>query len=172
MIGGIYFDNWLINEIYIFFDVNFVMMLGNCDICLKQCGVEVFVLVWLIDQLCFDFVYIYFYVCENGVVEIWCLSYIGSVNMIVFSCDQKLLGMLMVCYNGCQQDDVFIDLSFVLVWVGFQEYVLVNLNVEYKLILLILVYGCVENLFDEWYEEVFSYVGQGCGVYGGVKVWF
>ena len=53
-----------------------------------------------------------------------------------------------------------------------QEYVLVNLNAAYRLSPTLSVFGRVENLFDERYEEVFSYVGQGRGAYAGIKAAF
>lgn len=171
-IGGTYFDNRLTDEIYTFFDANFVTTSGNRDTRSKQRGVEAFVSARPIDQLRFDLAYTYLHARENGVVETRRPSHIGSVNMTAFSRDQKLSGTLTVRYNGRQQDDAFTDPSFAPVRVGLQEYVLVNLNAEYKLTPSISVYGRVENLFDERYEEVFSYVGQGRGAYGGVKARF
>lgn len=51
-------------------------------------------------------------------------------------------------------------------------YVLANLNAEYELRKNVTVFGRVENLLDEEYEEVFGYGTPGRAGYGGVKMTF
>jgi len=125
-----------------------------------------------IPQLRFDLAYTYLKAREDGGVEIRRPNHIGSVNMTAFSRDERASATLTVRYNGRQQDDAYTDPSYVPVRVSLQEYVLVNLNAAYKLTPRLSVFGRVENLFDERYEEVFSYVGQGRGAYAGVKAAF
>ena len=88
------------------------------------------------------------------------------------SSDERFSGTLTVRYNGRQDDNAFTDPSFVPVRVALQEYVLVNLNAEYRVTPAIALFGRVENLFDETYEEVFSYAAAGRGAYGGVRARF
>lgn len=56
--------------------------------------------------------------------------------------------------------------------VSLREYVLVNLNAEYKLRPNISLFARVENLINEQYEEVFSFATPGRAGYGGVRVRF
>ena len=172
-IGATYFDSRLTNEIFTTYPApDFVATPGNRDTRSKQRGVEVFAAARPIDQLRFDLAYTYLHARENGTVEIRRPNHIGSVAMTAFTRDQRASGTLTVRYNGRQQDDAFIDPSFVPVRLALQEYVLVNLNAAYALTPTLSVFGRVENLFDERYEEVFSYVGQGRGAYAGVKAVF
>lgn len=56
--------------------------------------------------------------------------------------------------------------------VTLDDYVLVNLTGEYRFSDTVTVYGRVENLFDEDYENVFGFETPGIGAYGGVRVNF
>ncbi|WP_374942473.1 TonB-dependent receptor plug domain-containing protein [Sphingomonas sp.] len=171
-IGATYFDSKLENEVFTAYDANFVATPGNRTTLSRQHGVEAFVSARPIDQLRFDLAYTYTRSRENGVQEVRRPRHVGSVNVTGTSRDARFAGTLSVRYNGRQQDDAFTDPSFAPVRVSLQEYVLVNLNVEYKLTPAIAVFGRVENLFDEHYEEVFSYATAGRGAYGGVRARF
>jgi vitamin B12 transporter len=172
-IGATYFDSRLTNEIFTTYPApDFVATPGNRNTRSTQHGVEVFATAQPIPHLRFDLAYTYLKAREDGGVEIRRPNHIGSVNMTAFSRDESASATLTVRYNGRQQDDAYTDPSYVPVRVSLQEYVLVNLNAAYKLTPRLSVFGRVENLFDERYEEVFSYVGQGRGAYAGVKAAF
>ena len=97
----------------------------------------------------------------------------GSLNTTVFSRDERFSGTLTVRYNGRQRDIAFIDPTYATTpIVSLPEYVLVNLNAEYRLSDRLSVFGRIENLIGETYEEVFSFVGQPRAAYGGVRVSF
>ena len=49
------------------------------------------------------------------------------------------------------------------------EYWLVNAAASYKLTPGVEIYGRVENLLDEKYEEVYSYATPGLSAYAGVR---
>jgi vitamin B12 transporter len=49
---------------------------------------------------------------------------------------------------------------------------LVNLNASWRLTKTTELYGRVENLFDQGYQEVFSFEGAGRAAYAGVRVRF
>jgi len=126
-----------------------------------------------VDQLKVDLAYTYLDAEENGVREVRRPRHVGSVNTTLFSRDKRFSGTLTVRYNGRQDDITFTDPTFATSpVVSLQEYVLVNLNAEYKLTPAISVFGRVENLTGERYEEVFSFVAQGRSATGGIRARF
>ena len=106
------------------------------------------------------------------VAEIRRPKHIASFNTTVTSADQRLAGTLTLRYNGRATDSAYIDPSYIPVTVALKEYVLVNLGLDYKVSGAISVFGRVENLLGEDYEEVFSFVGSGRAAYGGVRLSF
>jgi vitamin B12 transporter len=51
-----------------------------------------------------------------------------------------------------------------------ESYFLVNLSGSYKISANIELYGRIDNLFDEYYEEAWSYAAPGRSAYAGIKV--
>jgi vitamin B12 transporter len=49
-------------------------------------------------------------------------------------------------------------------------YTLVNLSARYRLNPNLELYGRVENLFDEFYEEAWSYATPGLSAYAGIRI--
>lgn len=170
-IGATYFDSRLTDEIYTTYPAPlFIATPSNRTTESKQRGIEVFASARPIHQLRFDAAFTYLHARENNAVEVRRPNYIGSVNVTAFSNDDRFSGTLTARYNGRQQDVAYTNPSYVPVKVSLQEYVLVNLNAEYKLTKSISVFGRIENLFDEQYEEVFSFATPGRGAYGGFRV--
>jgi vitamin B12 transporter len=172
-IGATWFDSRLKDEIYTTYPApDFVATPGNRDTKSKQHGLEVFASARPFRQLRLDAAYTYLKAREDGVVEVRRPKHVASFNATVLSSDERFSGTLTLRYNGRQQDDAFIDPSYVPVRLTLKDYALVNINAEYKLRPGIAIFGRVENLTDERYEEVFSYVSAGRAAYGGVKVSF
>lgn len=172
-IGATYFDSKLEDEIYTTYPAPaFVATPGNRTTLSRQHGVEVFVSARPIDQIRFDLAYTYLHAREDGAVEVRRPKHVASLNTTVFSRDNLFSGTLTVRYNGRQDDVAYTDPSYIPVRLSLQEYVLVNLNADYKLSDRISLFGRVENLFDEAYEEVFSFATPGRAAYGGVKARF
>ena len=170
-IGGTYFDSKLTDEIFTTYPAPaFVATPSNRTTESKQHGVEVFASARPIPQLRFDLAYTYLHARENGTVEVRRPTHIGSANVTVFSRDERFSGTLTVRYNGRQDDIAFTNPNFVPVRVSLAEYVLVNLNAEYRLTPKIALFGRIENLLSEDYEELFSYATPGRAAYGGVRV--
>lgn len=170
-IGATYFNSRLTDEIYTTFPAPlFIASPANRTTESTQEGIEFFLTARPIQQLRVDGAVTYLHARENGVVEVRRPDWIGSLNVTAFSRDERFEGTLTVRYNGRQQDVAFTDPSFIPVNVSLSEFVLVNLNAEYKLTDNIAVFGRVENLFAERYEEVFGYATAGRAAYGGVRV--
>ncbi|WP_340267728.1 TonB-dependent receptor plug domain-containing protein [Sphingobium mellinum] len=172
-IGVTYFDSRLKDEIYTTYPAPaYIATPGNRATESKQHGIEAFVSARPIPQLRLDAAYTYLKARENGIVEVRRPKHIASFNATVFSKDERFSGTLTLRYNGRQSDVAYTDPSYIPVRVSLREYVLMNVNVEYKLTSRIAVFGRVENLLNENYEEVFSFATPGRAAYGGVRVHF
>ena len=172
-IGGTYFDSILQDEIYTTYPAPaYVASPANRATKSRQHGVEVFANARPIDQIRFDLAYTYTHSTENGVDEVRRPHHIASVNTTVFSPDKRLSVTGTVRYNGRQDDLAYTNPNYVPVCVALQEFVLVNLAGEYRLTPAVSLFGRVENLFDEHYQEVFSYATPRRAGYGGVKARF
>ncbi len=53
--------------------------------------------------------------------------------------------------------------------VQLKSYTLVNLSASYQINNLVQLYGRIDNLFDQYYEEVLGYATPGFSGYLGVK---
>lgn len=172
-IGATWFDSTLTDEVYItYLPPLYLATPANRATDSKQHGVEMFVSARPVPQIRLDASYTWTDSGENGVDEVRRPKHMASFNATVFSADQRFAGTLTVRYNGRMSDVAFTDPSYAPVTVAMQEFVLVNLNAEYAVSKGVKLFGRVENLFDERYEEVFGYATAGLGAYGGVRVGF
>ena len=172
-IGATYFDSRLKDEIFTTYPApTFIATPSNRATLSRQHGVEVFASARPIPQIKFDLAYTYLHARENGVEEVRRPKHVASLNTTIFSTDQRFSGTLTVRYNGRSTDVAYTNPTYVPVRVSMQEFMQVNLNAEYRLTDRFLVFGRVENLFDEDYEEIFSFATPGRAAYGGVKARF
>lgn len=173
-IGVTYFDSRLEDEIFTTYPApTFVATPANRTTRSTQHGIEAFVSARPIPQIKFDVAYTYLKSRENGIEEVRRPKHVASLNTTVFSTDERFSGTLTVRYNGRQTDVTFTDPTYATSpIVSLQEFVLLNLNAEYKLSDRFSVFGRVENLLDERYEEIFSFVAPGRAAYGGVRARF
>ncbi|MCP1471067.1 vitamin B12 transporter [Sphingobium sp. OAS761] len=172
-IGATWFQSKLKDEIYTSYPApTYVATPDNRSTRSRQHGVEVFLSARPIPQIRIDAAYTWLHARENGAVEIRRPRHIASFNATIFSRDERFSGTLTLRYNGRQQDQAYTDPSYVPVSVSLREYVLANLNADYKLTPSITVFGRIENLADETYEDVFSYATPGRAAYGGISVRF
>lgn len=78
---------------------------------------------------------------------------------------------LSVVYNGAQTDWAW-NKRYAQRTVDLDAYTLLNVAASYQMTEQAQLYGRVENLLDERYEEVWSYGGSGIAAYAGVKIRF
>jgi vitamin B12 transporter len=97
---------------------------------------------------------------------------IASANLTWTPPGTPFSGTLTVRYNGKQFDEAFTDPSFTPVLADLKAFTLVNLDASWKLTKATELYGRIENLFDQGYQEVFSFQGAGRAAYAGVRVRF
>jgi vitamin B12 transporter len=127
----------------------------------KQQGIEAALSFGLHPEWYVQTAYTYLDAEEDGVEEVRRPRHIASASLNWQSPTDFLSANLTIRYNGQAEDLAFTDPSFVPVRVTLEDYVLVNLNARVKLADGINAFGRVENLLDERYEQVFSFVSPG-----------
>lgn len=172
-LGATWFDSVLKDEIYTTYPApTYVATPGNRTTDSKQHGVELFANARPTDRLRIDAAYTWLHARENGVVEVRRPKSIASLSVTAFSSDARLSGTLSLRYNGKQTDVAYTDPSYRPVRVSLKAYTLANASLDYRLTPKVSVFGRVENLLDQDYEEVFSYATPGRAGYAGVRLAF
>jgi vitamin B12 transporter len=165
-----YFDSTLEDEIAIeYLPPNFDAHPYNTPVSSPRNGVEASLSLRLNDQWRIDASYTYLRSEENGEQEVRRPENIASLNLAWRSMNDMFGANLTVRYNGEQQDFQFTPLGSVRV--PMDSYTLVNIGADYRINDTWQVYGRIENLFDTEYEEVFSFLSPGRGVYAGVRAY-
>ena len=98
-------------------------------------------------------------------------QHLGSVTVNYRFLEDRANVNLGIIYNGRQSDFAF-DEDFNSSIVRLGAYTLVNLAASYQLTPTVQLFGRIENLLDEDYEEVFTFGTPGRAAYGGVRVRF
>jgi vitamin B12 transporter len=98
-------------------------------------------------------------------------KYTGSFNLTYAPADLPVSGTLTVRYNGKMKDVVYTP-SYMALYADMPAFTLVNLSLRYKVTSQVEVFARAENLFDEKYQEVFTYNTPGRTVYGGLRARF
>lgn len=166
-----YFHANLENEIVTVFDFNtFLTMVDNLVGTSQREGIEVMMSAQLTDNLSVGGSYTYTRSRQpDGSPEVRRPRHMGSLNAnYAFAAGRGNVN-LDVSYNGKQLDNEFASSTPESV-VTLNDYVLVTLAASYRLTDSLEVYGRVENLVDQNYEEVFSYRSPGLGAFAGLRV--
>ena len=173
LVGATYFRSRLKDEIFTTFPPpDFVATPDNRDTTSKQFGVETFLQARLGTAWRVDASYTFLDATEDGAEEVRRPDHVASVA-VDWRAPGDRGGLTVVArYNGSQRDLAFTDPSFVPVRVTLDDYVLLNLNGDVGLTDRIELFGRVENLLDEEYEEVFSFTTPGRTAYAGLRARF
>jgi vitamin B12 transporter len=168
--GVTYFNSKLKDEIQSTIDF---LSVENSGAESTQKGVEVFLQGRIDEAWRVDASYTYLDAKQNdGEEELRRPSHMGSLSVSWRAPEDRAGVSLTVRYNGSMNDSAFIDPSFTPVLVRLSSYTLVNLGADYRITHNVQVYGRVENLLDEQYEEVFSYRSAGRGAFLGARMSF
>lgn len=160
--GAVAFDNRLRDEIFTDFPAPlFLATPGNRDTESEQRGVEAYLAARLGRGWSVDAAYTGLRARENGEREVRRAERIGSLAVSWRDGGGRGGFTAVVRHNGHQDDLAFTDPSFVPVRVRLDGYTLVSLNGDLALSDRVALFGRVENLLDESYEEVFSFVAPG-----------
>jgi vitamin B12 transporter len=182
-IGATYFDNRLKDEITTTFTASgaMPMNLPGTD---PSRGVELFANGYLTEEWRVDLSYTYLDAPQHQTVLIGGVvtdfdgqavrraKNIASANLTWAPSGEPFTGTLTVRYNGDQGDLAFTDPSFIPLLVNLKAFTLVNLNAIWRLNSQVELYGRIENLFDQNYQEVFSFATPGRAAYGGLRLRF
>jgi len=168
-----YFDSELDGEIFTTFPPpDFIATPANRTTVSEQRGIEVALAARFGPQWSLDAAYSYLDAKEDGTEEVRRPEHIASAALTWTAPGDAASATLVVRYNGETPDLAFTDPSFVPVRVTLDDYTLVNFNARVKLAEGIGAFARVENLLDEDYEQVFSFVSPGRSAMIGVEARF
>ena len=167
-----YFNGRFEDEIITTFDNDtFLSSVTNADGTSRRKGVELSVRGRLHEQL--DLTASYSYVDSedpDGEREVRRPRHTASLNLDYRFWNERARLNLGVDYTG-EQDDLFFG-TFPSTRVVLDAYTLVNLRGSYQFSDNVSLYGRIENLLDEDYQDVYGYATAGIGGYAGVKASF
>ncbi len=106
----------------------------------------------------------------DGLAEVRRPEHSGSLNVAYSFAEGRGLVNLGVIYNGEMQDFAFDAFTFAQDLVTLPEYTVVNLAAHYDVTENIRLFGRVENVLDEDYQEVFGFETAPVAAYGGVRI--
>ncbi len=173
VISATYFDAQLEDEIFTTFPPpTFTATPANRTSDSDQSGVEVAVSAQIGPQFSLNAAYAYLDAQEDGVEEVRRPESIASAALTWTAPGDAASVTLVVRHNGATPDVAFTDPSFVPVRVTLDDYTLVNFNARVELADGLELFARAENLFDERYEQVFSFVSPGRTVVAGFGATF
>lgn len=105
----------------------------------------------------------------NGLELVRRAKHLASANLAYEFLDGRAKLDVGVDYNGEQQDIQFSNFFAARTNVTLDDFVLVNVAASYELIEGVELYGRVENLLDEDYQEVLGFNNPGIGAFVGIR---
>jgi vitamin B12 transporter len=169
-----YFNSKLKDEIFtVFAPPDFLASPNNRPGDSTQKGVEACVTARIGEQWRVDGSFTYLDAKEStGLEEVRRPPHIGSLNVGWRTPSSKVGVDLTVRYNGSTLDNDFTFNAPLSGRTRLDSFTLVNLGGDWRVSDMIQVYARVENLFDEDYEEVYTFKTPGRAEYAGVRVTF
>ena len=132
-------------------------------------GIEVAASVTLFEHLSASATYTYTDATEpNGDVEVRRPEHAASLFVEYAFLEDRARVFLDLIYNGEMEDLEFINAT-PRTRVTLDSYTVVNIGGSYDINDRVEVFGRVENLFDEDYEEVFGFNTQGVTAFAGIR---
>lgn len=172
-LSATFFDSSLKHEIFTDYPApDFVATPANRATVSKQRGVELSARMQLGPQVTLDAAYSWLDAEENGIEEVRRPGNVASAALNWSAPDDAASATLIVRHNGATDDLAFTDPSFIPVSERLDDYTLVNVAAEVRLTGKIRLFGRIENLLDETYEQVFSFVSPGRSVIAGLRASF
>ncbi|HEX2818449.1 MAG TPA: TonB-dependent receptor [Phenylobacterium sp.] len=182
-VGATWFDSTLHDEIFSIFDAPLALCTrpgfpapfscsttGNETTLSTQKGVELFANARLSDAFTLDAAYTHLTARQDHVQEIRRPPNLGSVNLTWRAPGDRGSITATVRYNGDMTDTDFS--AFPARTVALKAYTLVNLAGALKLNETLELFGRIENLTNDRYEEVYGFNTPGRAAYAGVRARF
>jgi len=137
----------------------------------KRRGVELSAQLDLTDQLYLTGSYTYLEATDpSGLEEVRRPMHTGALNLS-YTFNSRTSFFVDAIYNGKTQDLEFVNATPES-RVEMDDYVTVNIGGDYQINESVQVYGRIENLFDEDYQEVFSFNTPGVEGFVGLRATF
>ena len=172
-IGVTWFEARLKDEIFTGFPPpNFIATPGNRDSVSRQEGLEASVRLRPAEGLRLDAAYTLLNAREDGMREVRRPQHSGSIVLDWRAPDARGGANLAARYVGPSRDVAFTDPSYVPVPVRLDDHVLLTFAADVALTENISLFGRIENLTDERYEAVFSFVSRGRSALVGASARF
>jgi len=169
-LSATYFDSELENEIFTtFLPPTFAATPGNRDTVSTRKGVELAAAVQIGPQFSIDANYTYLDSEEDGTIEVRRPENTASAALTWTAPSEKASATLVVRHNG-ETEDLDFSGNSPSGRALLDDFTLVNFNARIRLNEQVELFGRVENLLDEEYEQVFSFVSQGRTAIAGVRV--
>jgi len=170
-LSATWFDSELEHEIFTDYPApDYLASPANREAMSKQKGVELSAHARIGPQVTLDAAYSWLDAEEDGIEEVRRPGNIASAVLTWRAPGDAGSATLIVRHNGATDDLAFTDPSYVPITVRLHAYTLVNLAAEARVTSRIRAFGRVENLLDETYEQVFSFVSPGRSVIAGLRV--
>jgi vitamin B12 transporter len=173
LIGVTYFSSILQDEIatkYVYTSTGYYSTPYNATKSSPQRGIEANITVHLDNNWSADIAYTYLHARQDGLQEVRRAPNIGSFNLAWNAQGGDFGANLTVRYNGEQQDyDYTVSPTG---RANLKAFTLLNTDGFWKINDTFRLYGRVENLADEKYEEVYTFRTSGRAFYAGVKAGF
>lgn len=161
-----YFKNLITDQI-----TGFNQTVRNSNGTNKIQGMELSLLVSAFDNLDINAAYTFTDSDDaNGFDLVRRAQHIGNVNLNYSFYQGKANMNFGINYNGTQQDNVFPPFPTPSFRAKLDAYTIVNLSGSYKVNHYFSVFGRIENLLDESYEEVFGFTSPGVAGYAGINL--
>lgn len=170
---AVYFDSRLKDEIFTTFPApDFIASPANRATLSRQKGVEIKATARLSQDLVLDAAYTHVSAKESGIEEVRRPNHIASGALAWTFPKDSGHAILIIRYNGSTEDLAFTNPSFIPVRERLASYVLINFNTEIKLNGRLRLFGRIENLLNDEYEQVFSFVSPGRTALVGLQMQF
>jgi vitamin B12 transporter len=166
-----YFNAELKDEIFSAFLPGFVSTPRNRTTESPRQGVELTFEARLAESLSLNAAFTRLDSEEAGLAEIRRPESTGSLGLTYRFFDDRASATVTVRHNGEQDDNEFVSAT-PQTRSTLAAYTLVNLSASVEVTDAVTVFGRIENLLDEDYEEVFSFRTQGRSAYAGTRVKF
>ncbi|EAQ29315.1 TonB-dependent receptor, putative [Erythrobacter sp. NAP1] len=168
-----YFNAELESEIFTTFSPpTFVATPGNRATESEQQGVEVALAAQIGPQWTLNAAYTYLDADEDGVIEVRRPESIASAALTWTAPRDMASATLVLRHNGDAFDNDFSAGTFPAPLTTLDDYTLVNLNARVEIAEGIDIFARAENLLNEEYEQVFSFVSPGRTVIAGFSAAF
>lgn len=170
-ISATWFESDLEDEIFTAFPPpDFIATPANRQTRSTRKGLELSAQAKIGPQLSLEAAYTWLDAREDGVDEVRRPANIASAVLTWTAPDDAASASLIVRHNGAADDFAFTDPSFVPLVVRLDDYTLVNFNARIRLSGKAELFARAENLLDERYEPVFSFVAPGRSVVAGMSI--